>query len=158
MDYLKKQGLPERPRIVEVGCGWGLAGIFCAKNFDAKVTSVDRDPDVFPYLHLHAQVNRVGLRTLRKTFGGLERKHLQGMDVLMGADICYWDSMVLPLKRLVGKAVREKVPLTVIADPGRSPFETLARYCEKRWGGEVLDWTAHRPRTFHGRILRVREA
>jgi predicted nicotinamide N-methyase len=141
---------------MEVGCGWGLAGIFCAKNFDAVVTGVDRDPDVFPYLRMHAQVNRVALYTLRRAFGGLTRRHLQGMDLLIGADICYWDSMVLPLKRLIGRAIREKVPLVLIADPGRSPFETLADYCEKRWAGEVLNWTIHKPRTFHGRILRLR--
>jgi predicted nicotinamide N-methyase len=156
MDHLNQQGLPKGLRVMEVGCGWGLAGIFCAKKYDAVVTGVDRDPDVFPYLRLHAEVNKVELCTLRKAFGGLARGHLQGVDLLMGADICYWDSMVLSLKRLVGRAIREKVPLVLIADPGRSPFETLADYCEKKGTGEVLDWTTHRPRTFHGRILRLR--
>jgi predicted nicotinamide N-methyase len=158
MDHLKKQGLQKGLRVMEVGCGWGLAGIFCAKNYSALVTAVDRDPDVFPYLRLHAEVNRVVLHTLRRAFGGLAREHLHGVEMLLGADICYWDNMVLPLKRLVGRAVRARVPKILIADPGRSPFETLADYCEKRWAGEVLDWTIRRPRTFHGRILRLRTA
>jgi hypothetical protein len=78
------------------------------------------------------------------------------MDILMGADLCFWDSMDLPLKRLVKRALCAKVPMIIIADPGRPPFEALAGYCEKKWGGEVLDWTAFIPRTFHGRILRLR--
>ena len=155
MDYLKRRGLTKGSRVVEIGCGWGLTGIFCAKNYDAVVTGVDRDPDVFPYLRLHAEINGVELHTLRKAFGGLERGHLRGIDMIVGADICYWDSMVLSLKRLVGRALREKVSLLLIADPGRPPFEILAGYCEKKWGAEVLDWTIHRPRTFHGRILRI---
>ena len=156
MDHIKKQGLTEGLRVMEVGCGWGLAGIFCAKKYDAVVTGVDRDPQVFPYLRLHAEINRVALCTLRRAFGGLERGHLQGVEMLIGADICYWDNMVLPLKRLVGRAVREGVPMILFADPGRSPFETLADYCENRWAGKVLDWTIRRPRTFQGRILSLR--
>ena len=43
MDYLGCQGLPEGVKVLEVGCGWGLAGIFCAKHFRAVVTGVDAD-------------------------------------------------------------------------------------------------------------------
>ena len=46
MDYLGCQGLPEGVKVLEVGCGWGLAGIFCAKHFRAIVTGVDADASV----------------------------------------------------------------------------------------------------------------
>ena len=33
MDFLTSQGLPYGLNVLEAGCGWGPAGIFCAKNF-----------------------------------------------------------------------------------------------------------------------------
>lgn len=59
VDFLACQGLPLGVRVTEVGCGWGLAGIFCARAFGARVVAVDADPEVFPYLQLHASVNHV---------------------------------------------------------------------------------------------------
>ncbi|MFT5793211.1 MAG: 2-polyprenyl-3-methyl-5-hydroxy-6-metoxy-1,4-benzoquinol methylase, partial [Saprospiraceae bacterium] len=43
MDYLKKHPLKKGVRVLEIGCGWGLLGIFCARQFDAKVTGIDAD-------------------------------------------------------------------------------------------------------------------
>ncbi|NIR16386.1 MAG: methyltransferase, partial [Desulfobacterales bacterium] len=37
MDYFKRRGLPKRSHVMDVGCGWGLAGIYCAKNHGAVV-------------------------------------------------------------------------------------------------------------------------
>jgi len=50
MDYLKTLGLTAGLKVMDVGCGWGLAGIFCAHELKAKVTCVDSDPEVFEYL------------------------------------------------------------------------------------------------------------
>jgi hypothetical protein len=55
MDYLHQHGVPPRTRVLELGCGWGLVGIACAKLFQAQVTGLDADAAVFPYLQLHAQ-------------------------------------------------------------------------------------------------------
>ena len=54
MKYLKKHPLKPGTRVLEIGCGWGLPGIFCAKEFNARVTGSDLDANVFPYLGLHA--------------------------------------------------------------------------------------------------------
>ena len=61
MDFLEQQGLSKKPRVMEVGCGWGLAGIYCAKRHGASVVGIDADENVFPYLDLHAEVNGVKL-------------------------------------------------------------------------------------------------
>ena len=68
MDYIDTRGLRKNTRLMEIGCGWGLAGIYCAKRQGARVTAVDMDPDVFPYLRLHAGVNGVEIGTLVREF------------------------------------------------------------------------------------------
>jgi predicted nicotinamide N-methyase len=155
MDYLKHQGLRQRARVMEVGCGWGLAGIYCAKKHRARVTGVDIDGDVFPFLHLHARINGVRIETLRRGLGGIMEKDLSEIDVVMGADICFWDTMVRSLKRLIGRARRAGVKLVLIADPGRSTFDELAEYAEKMHSAKLLDWKVRRPRPMEGQILQV---
>ncbi len=54
LDYLHQRGVPPQTRVLELGCGWGLVGIACAKMFQAQVTGLDADAAVFPYLQLHA--------------------------------------------------------------------------------------------------------
>ena len=140
MDYLQHQGLPKKSKVMEVGCGWGLAAIYCAKEHGAEVTGVDADSKVFPYLHLHAEVNEVAVRTRRALFQGLKKKHLAGLDLVIGADICFWDEMVDPLYRLIRKAVKARVGQVIVADPGRPPFDKVCEKAEKKLGGEVKEW------------------
>jgi len=155
MDYLHRRGLPEDVRVMEVGCGWGLLGIYCAKKYGARVISVDVDPEVLPYLQLHAKVNEVEISTMKKDFDGLRTKHLQEVDVLIGADVCFWDTLLKPLKNLILRALRAGVKQVLISDPGRPPFEDVGEYFVSKRGGEILDWTAQRPRRSEGRILKI---
>ena len=71
MDFLSEQGLPSESRVLEIGCGWGLAGMYCAKNYGAEVRGMDADSAVFPYLNLHAEVNEVEIETWRCKFDRL---------------------------------------------------------------------------------------
>ena len=153
MDFFSKQGLRADAHVMEIGCGWGLAGIYCAKNHGVRVTSVDIDPDVFPFLNLHAEVNKVKISLWRKSYAQLIEKDFKDIDVVIGADICFWDNMVEPLKRVVRSALRAGMKGIVLSDPGRSPFEKMAQYFVDKWGGELLDWNTRRPRTIHGRLL-----
>ena len=155
MDYLQRGGLPEGVRVMEIGCGWGLLGIYCAKKYGARVTASDLDPEVFPYLELHAKVNEVQICTLKKDFDDLRIKHLQEVDLLIGADVCFWDAMVKPLKKLILRALRAKVKQVLISDPGRPPFEEVGEYFAGKREAEILDWTAQRPQRSEGRILKI---
>jgi predicted nicotinamide N-methyase len=140
---------------MDVGCGWGLAGIYCAKRYGAVVTGVDIDSEVFPFLRLHAEINGVQLTTMRKSFQGLTGPHLKNVDVLVGADICFWDSMIDPLKRLIRRALNAGVEMVLIADPGRTTFDKLGKHLCEELEGEILDWVIRRPRRIEGQILRV---
>jgi predicted nicotinamide N-methyase len=155
MDYFKRRGMPRGSRILEIGCGWGLAGIYCAKKHGAVVTGVDIDQDVFPFSRLHARINRVDIRFLKKGFDTLRHSDLRGTDIIIGADICFWDEMVVPLRRLIRRAIRSGVGLVLIADPVRSPFEELCAYFTENEQGRVLDWSVRRPRDISGQILEI---
>ncbi len=155
IDYFNRRGLSEGSRVLEVGCGWGLAGIYCAKRHGASVTGVDIDPEVFPYLQLHAEINGVEISTMKRGFAGLTGKHLNEFDVMIGTDICFWDSLVDPLKKLIGRALRAGVRLVLVADPGRATFEEMSAYFVNNRGARILDWTAPRPRRSQGRILEI---
>lgn len=155
IDYLSRRPLPPRQRVLELGAGWGLAGIYCARRYGSSVTAVDKDPDVFEFLRLHARVNGVRVRELQVGFASIAPSQLARTDVLIGADICFWDSMVAPLRRVISRALASGTRLVLIADPGRAPFERLALSLTGNGRGEVIDWTAKRPRSRWGRILRI---
>ena len=158
MDFFSKQGLRSDAHVMEIGCGWGMAGIYCAKNHGVRVTSVDVDPEVFPFLLLHAEVNKVKISPWRKSYAQLRQKDFEEVDVIIGADICFWDNMVDPLKRIIRRALRAGMKGIVLADPGRSPFEEMAQYFVDHCGGELLDWESKRPRPIRGRLLLIQDS
>lgn len=155
MDYLRKTGLEKGSRVIEIGCGWGLASIYCAKNFNAHVIGTDIDRNVIPYAMLHADINDVIVNFEQKGFENLRIKDLEGVDLLLGADICFWDNMVKPLINLIRRAKRAGVKQILISDPIRSPFEELCEYFSEKRGGEVLDWMVTEPREILGQILKI---
>jgi predicted nicotinamide N-methyase len=155
MDYLSRNGIAEDARVMEIGCGWGLAGIHCARCHGARVTAVDRDPGVFPFLRLQARVNRVEVEMLEKRYELLTRRQLEGVDLLIGADICFWDLLEPPMKLMVRRALRAGVRTVVIADPGRPPFYRAAEHLVEKYGGTEMEWRVDRPYTIRGYILRV---
>lgn len=155
MDYLQEFAPKAGSEILEVGCGWGLLSIFCAKHFDAEVTAADADPNVFPFLDAHSILNDVEIDTLTARYEDLKVKDMKDYDLVLGGDICFWDELVDPLYAMIKKAVKAKVGKIIIADPGRSPFLELAKRCEKDFGGELLDWDIRKPRKVTGNLLVV---
>ena len=155
MDYFKRNGLPKKSRILEVGCGWGLASIYCAKKHKAVATGADIDRNVLPYGKFHAEINNVNVSFIQKGFEQLNKKDLENYDIILGADICFWDNMTGLLKNLILRAKRAGVKQVFISDPVRSPFERLCEYFNRERGGEVLDWTASEPREILGQILKI---
>ena len=69
MDYLQHHGLKRAARGMEIGCGWGGVSVFCAKQFNARMTAVDLDRAVFPYVDVLAELNEVQLEQ-RQADGG----------------------------------------------------------------------------------------
>ena len=145
MDYLQYQGLPMGTRVMEIGCGWGLVGIYCARRYGARVVGVDADAAVFPYLQLHAKVNGVEVETRCRRFEDLGPDDFADLDILIGTDICFWDEMTDPVHRIVTEAVRAGVQQVIIADPGRPPFTRMSDRCVAELNAEVKDWDVDDP-------------
>ena len=155
MDYLKKNPLKKNVRILEIGCGWGLLGIFCARQFNAKVTGIDADENVLPFLQLHAELNDVKIDGKKMTFQQMTTEKLKKFDVILGADICFWDEMSPLLHNLTRRALKAGVKQVMIADPCRPPFSDLTERCRDTWGDkvEVVEKWLTRPVHASGEIL-----
>ncbi len=89
-----------------------------------------RIPDVFPFLEASASLNGVTTTPLVSSFEKLSTRQLSQFDMLIAADICFWDELVDPVFNMVNRAVKAGVKHIVIADPERSTFFDMARRCE----------------------------
>ncbi|HKK23545.1 MAG TPA: methyltransferase, partial [Pseudohaliea sp.] len=133
----------------------GIGGIWCAKRFGASVTSVDADPNVFPYLNVVAELNGVNTRNLVRRFERITSRELAGYDLLIGADICFWDELAAPVANLVNRALSAGVGEILIGDPERAPFLTMAERSIERHGGELLEWRTRGALAARGTLLHI---
>lgn len=153
---LQKGEKPSRKRpvkVLEIGCGWGLASVFCAKEFNAQVTGLDADETVFPYMMHHAELNGVELNVWKCRYEKVRKVDLQEFDVVIGADICFWDEMVSPLYKLVQRAKQAGGVRVVITDPGRPTFTDMADKCVDKLGAYFEAWSTPHPHNFSGWVM-----
>lgn len=163
MDYLQESPPPKQSRILEIGCGWGLSGIFCAKTFDADVTSLDADENVLPFTEYHAKANNVTTNTIAMRFEDISAEQLEQFDVIIGADICFWDELTDTLYQLINRAIEAGVPRIILTDPGRPPFRDLAGAAETLATEEpklnldvrYTDWDVPNPHNAWGLVLEI---
>jgi len=155
IDYLEHRGLPLKSQVLDVGCGWGLGGIYCAKHYHASVTGVDIDSEVFPYLKLHAKINNVKINTMERRLEHITINQLKSFNILIGADICFWDDLVEPLVKLISRSLDAGVQSVFITDPGRPTFRVLAEHFVKSGYGEIGNWAVKVPQKFKGQILKI---
>lgn len=155
MDYLNDNPPKKGARILEIGCGWGLTAIYCTKHFDCTVTGVDADPDVFPYLEAHARLNDAYVSFMPLKFEQLDEDMLGQFDLIIGADICFWDELNDVLFELLERAGDAGVEQAIIADPQRQPFVDLCARLDDHFSHEVWDWELPEPTPANGDILVV---
>ena len=155
IDYLRRTRAIGGQRVMDLGCGWGLAGIYCAKRFGARVTAVDMDEDVYPYLQLTAEVNRVTVDFLQLDFNQVGRRVLNRTDVIIGADICFSAEMTDQLRRLILRAKQASVASIILCDPCRWPFEDLEEMFVGKKGVKSVVWEIKKPYNISGKILEI---
>jgi predicted nicotinamide N-methyase len=155
MDYLQHEPLAKKSRVLEVGCGWGPGAIYCARRFKAKVTGLDIDKDVFPFLEVQAELNEVQVTPLVKRFENLKSSDLGRFDVVIGSDICFWDSMVKPLSQLVNRAFKGGVKRIIVTDPGRPTFYEFCDLARRKHNVQLTEWYSTEPNHFTGEVVEI---
>ena len=145
MDYLTTYPPKPESQVLDVGCGWGLTSIFLAKEYAAKVTGLDIDSGVEPFLRLQAQVNQCEINFKCGGFGSLTATELSAFHLIVAADICFWDEMVDPLLDLFRDALAAGVKRIVIADPGRPPFWSLCEHAVETLDAEIVTRRIYEP-------------
>ena len=158
IDYLNKNPPEHTGRVLDVGCGWGISGIWCAKTLGSDVTSVDADDSVFPYLNAVAAINKVETRTLTSRFEKLTTRRLAEFDMLVAADICFWDELVKPVCRMINRAVDAGVKHILIADPERASFIKMAERCVDKHCADLIEWKTNKPTAARGALLIIENA
>lgn len=156
MDYLQHEPLAKRSRVLEVGCGWGPGSVYCASRFKARVTGLDIDKDVFPFLEVLAALNDVEVAPLTSRFEKLDANDFSHFDVVVGSDVCFWDKMIKSLDRMVKRALAGGVKRVIITDPGRPPFYEFCDLARKQHDVSLQEWYATEPEYFAGEVVEIR--
>lgn len=158
IDYLDTHRPEHCKTVIDVGCGWGIPGIWCARMLGANVTSVDADREVFPFLDASATLNGVATTHRVSTFEKLSTRQLSHFDMLIAADICFWDDLVDPVFNLVNRAVNAGVKHIVIADPERPTFHDMAQRCALRHCADIFEWRITAPIKASGAVMVLENA
>lgn len=156
IDYMEKTRLASDKRVMDLACGWGLSGIYCARAQGACVTCVDIDVAVEPYVKAIAKANKVTVEFEQLGFEHIKRGVLRNVDIIIASDICFCDSLIDPLRRLIQRAKKASVERILISDPGRWPFEDLCELFMGKKGIELIEWQAEEPSPVNGIILSIR--
>jgi predicted nicotinamide N-methyase len=157
LDYLNEHKPKKKSNIMEIGAGWGILAIHCYKDFKANVIAVDADKNVFPFLDIHAKLNRAKVTNKVSRYENLKASLIAEQDLILGGDICFWNELIEPLYKLIKRAVRNGVGTIIIADPGRSPFLKLAKRCKKDFGAELLEVAMDDPYEEDGYLLIIKQ-
>jgi predicted nicotinamide N-methyase len=152
MDYFTLYPLKKKSHVLDIGCGWGPASIFMAKQ-SHRVTGLDIDEQVFEYLKLQAKLNNVKIKTIQRNMDKLSKKELENYDIIIGADICFWPELAKSWISLLKRAQKAGVKTAVLADPGRTTFLKFIDECDKYWKSEMKTWYCLEPKKFEGSLL-----
>ena len=150
MDYFKLGGskksrpIPKKSHVLEIGCGWAITALYCAKSLKCEVAGLDIDSGVLPFATLHGKLNGVHITGYAKSYEKANKKFLSKFDVVVGGDICFWDELEAPLYNLMCRASKKGVRV-ILADPGRSPFMNVAETACKKLNAKLMPWYVDGP-------------
>ncbi len=145
IDYFNRGGtqrrrpIPKKSTVLEVGCGWAITALYCAKALKCQVAGLDIDASVLPFASLHAKLNGVAIDTYAKSYQKASAQFLSGFDAVVGGDICFWDELEKPLYNLVRRANKQGVRV-ILADPGRAPFMAMAEKACDKLDAKLIPW------------------
>jgi len=145
VDYLETQPLEKKTFALEIGCGWGLVGLYLNKFQEISVNAVDIDSKVMAYHQLHNTVNECQVNFEVCNFEKISGHKLAKYQYVLGSDICFWDELTQPLFELIQRAKESGVKKILISDPGRPPFWALEELCAQKFKSEVISRRIEKP-------------
>ena len=155
MDFFDKFPLKANRRVLDIGCGWGVLSCYLAKH-TKQVTGLDADEAVESYYQFHADQNKVDLSFKEGTIESLTKQQLSHYEVIVGCDICFWDSLKQDWQLMIRRALSAGVKEIYITDPGRPPFWELVEYAEKHFAGEIWTHEISSPESIEQYVLEIK--
>ena len=139
IEYLKKKPFDLNGlRVLEIGCGWGLIGVYLSKFHSCKVTCSDLDEFVLPIAQFHAELNNTFVEVKKASFNELSLTFLKKFDLIIGAEVCYSEEVSKDITALIKRSHQATVDRFLMADPGRPNFFECYDSSFNDWNSELL--------------------
>ncbi len=142
-------------RILEVGCGLGLASLVL-KQRDADITSSDVHPLASPFLAVNAMLNDLDdIDTITGDWTVVQGKQ-QLFDLIIGSDLLYEQTHFEQLSSFIHRHARPNVEIIII-DPNRGHVGKFNRRMQElgyHYQEERIQSTLQNTDAYSGRMMR----
>jgi predicted nicotinamide N-methyase len=91
-------------------------------------------------------------------FEKITAKQLAEYDLIIAADVCFWDELADTLYKRIKRACKAGVGKIIIADPERSPFFELSERCVDKFYAELEPWSVDEPLRASASLLIIENA
>jgi predicted nicotinamide N-methyase len=116
----------EGKRILEVGCGIGLASLVLNHRL-ADITATDIHPEAEKFINENTRINRDRDIPFIRTGWSDDISELGRFDLVIGSDLLYERSHVAPLAGFIDQHANEDCDV-VLVDPGRGHHAAFSKY------------------------------
>jgi predicted nicotinamide N-methyase len=141
-------------RVLEIGCGLGLASLVLARR-DADITASDHHPLAEQFLAYNAGLNGLTMPVYRDLPWAASAGELGSFDLIIGSDILYERGHSAALAGLLERLAKASAEI-VISDPGRGNGGRMTRaLLAQGYRAEVecRPFHANEREPFRGRLL-----
>ena len=107
----------EAKRILEIGCGIGLASLLLNKQ-DADITATDYHPEVDKFLQRNASLNNDAPISFERVDWSDKDDDLGLFDIIIGSDLLYEDQHIELLAHFIERHSKQSCEV-ILVDPGR---------------------------------------
>ena len=122
-------------RILEVGCGLGLASLVLNQR-DSDITATDLHPEADAFLQANALLNDGPAIPFVRTDWADRDDELGSFDLIIGSDLLYEHDQIFPLADFIGRHARPSCEV-ILLDPRRGAAGRFG----KRMEGEGFSFT-----------------
>ena len=140
-------------RILEVGCGIGLASLVLSQRL-ANITATDHHPEAEAFLAENVELNKLNEIPFVRMGWHEEQTLLGKFDLIIGSDVLYERSHVDLLSSFIDRHASATCEV-ILVDPGRGHQAPFTRRMQSLGYEQSAEMAAlqHPAETFHGRVL-----